>query len=101
MAERDSLIAAPDVPAWDRPVSVIGVRKQSNHPVACRCEACGPMYALFLSEYEAIRLLDALERRDGRDTGDWHGQLRQKLTSAIGRERIESVASYFGVKIGG
>jgi hypothetical protein len=33
------------------------------------------------------RLLDALERRDGSDTGDWHGQVRHKLRAALGREQ--------------
>jgi hypothetical protein len=33
---------------------------------------------------ELTRLLDALERRDGSDTGDWHAQVRHKLRAALG-----------------
>jgi hypothetical protein len=68
----------------DRPVKVVGVWKQQWHPNNCTCEACGPAYVLFLSEYEAKRLLEALETKNGADTGDWHGQLRHKLEALLG-----------------
>jgi hypothetical protein len=41
---------------------------------------------------EMVRLLEALERRDGSDTGDWHGQVRHKLRAALGARAARRVS---------
>ena len=72
-----------------RQVRVMGILRGGSgsavsHRSDCQCEACGPLLLLALSEYEAKRLQEALETRNGKDTGDWHGQLRWKLAEALG-----------------
>ena len=37
------------------------------------------VWVLLLNEYQRDRLLEALNSRELRDTGDWHGELRQML----------------------
>ena len=72
--------------AWERLLTHVGLtRRQDSHPRDCVCESCGPLHLVGLSDYEAKRLLDALERRDGSDTGDWHAQVRCKLRHCLGR----------------
>jgi len=66
------------------------------HRADCRCEACGPAYLIFLTEYEVARLLQMLEKTAGdgkNDTGDFHSQIRQKLTPLIDNEQRQ----YFGL----
>jgi hypothetical protein len=67
-----------------RVIGIVSGGYVNLHNAECRCESCGPLLLLALSEYEAARLQEALEKRDGRDTGDWHGQLRNKLAEALG-----------------
>lgn len=67
----------------ERTTKVVGLWSQQMHPHGCQCEGCGPLLLIALSEYEANRLLDALNQRDGSDTGDWHGQIRQKLEQGL------------------
>lgn len=72
-----------------RLVRAIGWHKQQLHRSDCTCEMCGPLYLLGLSQYEADRLLDALEQTAGNpegvriDNGDWHGQIRYKLRDLL------------------
>jgi hypothetical protein len=70
----------------EREAKFIGLVKQQAHPNDCLCEMCGPVVILLLSKYEARRLLAALEDRDGRDTGDWHAQIRMKLTKGLSND---------------